>query len=73
MDNYIPISCDLYDCLEELLNLKRQCCITYLNEKNQFTKIYGQIIAISAAGDADWCRLGDGTKVFLNRIETFES
>ena len=73
MNDDTPVSCDLNDCLEEIATLKRQCTITYRNEKNEFTKVEGRIIDIYAAEGADWCKLSDETVIRLDKIEEFES
>ena len=73
MSDYCPISCYLQDRLEEIATLKGQCTITYLNDKDEFTKVGGQIVDIYAAEGSDWCRLSDDTVIRLDRIEEFES
>lgn len=73
MNDYSRVSCELHDCLEEIATLKCQCIIIYRNHSNQFTKVRGQIVEIYAADNRDWCKLGDGTVISLDKIEEFES
>jgi Rho-binding antiterminator len=73
MNEHPVVSCDLYDQLEAIAILKRQCCITYIDEEDNFTQIHGQIIDICAVDGLDWCKLGDGTVIRLDKIEAFES
>ncbi len=73
MNDYCPISCELSDRLEEIATLKRQCTITYRDDKDEFTKVGGQIVDIYAADGADWCKLSDGTVIRLDKIEEFQS
>ncbi|VEP16577.1 conserved hypothetical protein [Hyella patelloides LEGE 07179] len=73
MNDDTPVSCDLNDLLEKIVTLKRQCTITYRNEKDEFTKVGGRIIDIYAAEGSDWCRLSDETVIRLDKIEEFES
>ena len=73
MNNDTPASCYLQDRLSEIATLKRRCTITYLNEKDEFTKAGGRIVDIYAADGADWCRLSDNTVINLDKIEEFES
>ncbi len=73
MNDDTPVSCDLNDRLSEIATLKHQCTITYRNEKNEFTKVGGRIVALYAAEGADWCRLSDETVIRLDKIEEFES
>ncbi|MDJ0568880.1 MAG: hypothetical protein QNJ53_07505 [Pleurocapsa sp. MO_192.B19] len=72
MSDYTPVSCELYDCLEAIATLKKECHLTYLNENGEFVKVSGQIIDVYAADNSDWCKLSDDTVIRLDRIEAFE-
>ena len=74
MNDFTPVSCYLYDCLEAIATLKHQCSITYRERSDKFTltKVRGQIVAIYAADGEDWCKLGNGTVICLTQIEEFE-
>ena len=69
MDNYTPISCDLHDHLSAIANLKKECCLTYLNEEGRFAEVQGRIIGLYAADGSDWCQISDGSRIRLDRIE----
>ncbi|HHP7230259.1 MAG TPA: hypothetical protein ACFCUY_05295 [Xenococcaceae cyanobacterium] len=72
MSNYTPVSCELYDRLEAIATLKKECHLTYLNQNNELTKVEGQIVDVYAADNADWCKFDDGTVIRLDKIEAFE-
>ena len=69
MNDDTPASCDLYDYLSAIANHKKECCLTYLNEEGQFAEVQGQIIEIYDANGADWCKVSDGSRIRLDRIE----
>lgn len=72
MSNYTPVSCELYDRLEAIATLKKECHLTYLNENNELTEVGGQIVDVYAADNADWCKLSDDTVIRLDRIESYK-
>ncbi len=69
MNDYTPTSCDLHDHLSEIAILKKECCLTYLNEEGKFAEVQGQIVDIYAADGSDWCQVSDGSRIRLDRIE----
>ena len=73
MPDYTPVSCDLHAHLEAIATQKRQCRITYRERADQLTQVSGKIVDIYASEGADWCKLGDGRLIRLDRIEAFES
>lgn len=72
MSDYTPASCELYDLLEAIATLKKECRLTYLDENGEYAKVSGKIVDVYAENNADWCKLSDNTVVRLDRIETFE-
>ena len=72
MPDYTPVSCDLHAHLEAIATQKRQCRITYRERADKLTQVSGQIVDIYAAEDGDWCKLGDGRLIRIERIEAFE-
>ena len=73
MNDDNSVSCYLNDCLSEIATLKHQCTITYLNDRDEFIKVSGQIVDVYTADGADWCKLSDETIICLDKIEEFES
>lgn len=72
MSNYTPVSCELYDQLEAIATLKKDCHLTYQDETGGLTKASGKIVDVYAQDNADWCKLSDDTVIRLDRIESFE-
>ncbi len=73
MPDYTPVSCDLHAHLEEIATRQHQCIITYRESADKLTQVSGKIIDIYASEGADWCKLGDGRLIRIDRIEAFES
>ncbi len=73
MPDYTPVSCDLHAHLEEIATRQRQCRITYRESADKLTQVRGKITEFYAAEGLDWCRLGNGRLIRIDRIEAFES
>lgn len=73
MNDYTPVSCDLHAHLEAIATQKRQCRITYRESADKLTQVSGKIIELYASGGSDWCRVGNGRLIRIDRIEAFES
>jgi Rho-binding antiterminator len=71
MSDHTPISCELYDQLEAIATLKKECYLSYRDSNGNLTQVQGQIVDVYAADDADWCKLSDNTVIRLDRIESF--
>ena len=66
------VSCDLCDRLAEIAKRGQECRLTYLNQEVELARIQGQIVAIYSVEGTDWCRLNNGSRVRLDRIEMIE-
>ncbi len=72
MSDYTPKSCELYDCLETIAALKKECHLNYIDDNGRLVGIRGQIVDVYARDNADWCKFSDNTEVRLDKIESFE-
>ncbi len=70
MSDYTPASCELYDRLEAIATLKKECRLTY-RDGNKLTEVQGKIVDVYAADNADWCKLNNDTVIRLDKIESF--
>ncbi|GAB4538945.1 MAG: hypothetical protein Tsb0014_28890 [Pleurocapsa sp.] len=71
MSDYTPASCELYDQLEAIATLKKECYLSYRDGNGQLAQVQGQIVDVYASDNADWCKLSDNTVIRLDRIESF--
>ena len=53
MSNYTLLCCELYDRLEAIATLKKECHLTYLNENNELAEVRGRIVDVYAADGAE--------------------
>ena len=72
MKQELKISCDLHDHLAKIVKRARECRITYLNQGVELARVQGRIVAIYSVEGTDWCRLNNGSRVRLDRIEMIE-
>ena len=68
MDEYILVSCDFHDHLEEWSTLRQNCQITYQDVDNNQIEVQGRIVDIYAADKADFLKLDNGTVIRLDKI-----
>jgi Rho-binding antiterminator len=68
MDEYVLVSCDFHDHLEEWSTLRQTCQITYRDANNHLIEVQGRIVDIYAADKADFLKLDDGTVIRLDKI-----
>ncbi len=71
MSDYTPKSCELYDCLEAIATLKKECHLNYFDDNGKLIEVRGQIVDVYARDNADWCKFSDDTEVRLDKIESF--
>jgi Rho-binding antiterminator len=68
MDEYVIVSCDFQDHLEEWSTLRQKCQITYRDADNKQVEIQGLIVDIYSADKADFLKLDNGTVIRLDKI-----
>jgi Rho-binding antiterminator len=68
MDEYVIVSCDFQDHLEEWSTLRQNCQITYRDAENKQIEVQGLIVDIYAADKADFLKLDNGTVIRLDKI-----
>jgi Rho-binding antiterminator len=72
LDDRQEVSCDLYDRLEAIATLKQECCLSYINEEGQMTKVRGRIVDVYGDEGIEWCKLSEGSQIRLDKIESIE-
>ncbi|MGA7953753.1 MAG: hypothetical protein WCA07_09565 [Gloeobacterales cyanobacterium] len=68
VDEYVLVSCDFHDHLEEWSTLRQTCQITYRDANNDLIEVQGLIVDIYAADKADFLKLNNGTIIRLDKI-----
>jgi transcriptional antiterminator Rof (Rho-off) len=65
---YIPVSCEVYEILEEHAVRRRQCGILYLNDSGQMERIYDRITSLSAQDKVEYVHLAGGALIRLDAL-----
>lgn len=67
-EKYQPIACGLYDRLEELATLRKECEIVYLDEGNQECKLTDRITGLKSFQGAEYLSTSTGTTIRLDKL-----
>lgn len=70
MNNYVQVSCDLYDMFEEAATKKVDCEITFLKNKKEIT-VNSQIVDLRNVNNSEFMETADGTIIRLDKIVEF--
>ncbi|RXK01646.1 MULTISPECIES: hypothetical protein [Arcobacteraceae] len=70
MNNYVQVSCDLYDMFEEAASNSVNCEITFLKEKEEVT-VTSKIVDIRNVSNSEFMETADGTVIRLDKIVEF--
>ncbi|RXK06661.1 hypothetical protein [Halarcobacter bivalviorum] len=70
MNNYVQVSCDLYNMFEEAANNKVDCDITFVKEKEEIT-VSSKIVDLRNVNNSEFMETADGTVIRLDKIVEF--
>jgi len=70
MNNYVQVSCDLYDIFEEAATTKADCEITFLKDNKEVT-VNTKIINLKNVSNSEFMEIEDGTVIRLDKITKF--
>lgn len=70
MNNYVQVSCDLYNMFEEAANNKVDCNITFVKEKEEIS-VSSKIVDLRNVNNSEFMETADGTVIRLDRIVEF--
>ncbi|AXH13565.1 hypothetical protein [Halarcobacter bivalviorum] len=70
MNNYVQVSCDLYNMFEEAANNKVDCDITFVKEKEEIT-VSSKIVDLRNVNNSEFMETADGNVIRLDRIVEF--
>lgn len=65
---YVPVSCDLYEKLEEYAVRRRQCDILYRDDIGQTLTIRDRIVSLSVQDKVEYVRLEGGSSIRLDAL-----
>lgn len=65
---YIPVSCEVYEILEERAVRRRQCDILYRNDLGEMARIYDPITSLSVQDKVECLHLAGGALIRLDAL-----
>jgi len=64
----LPVSCDLYEKLEEYAARRRQCDILYRDDVGQTLTIRDRIVSLAVQDKVEYVRLEGGSRIRLDAL-----
>ena len=66
--SYIPVSCEVYEILEERAVRRRPCDILYHNDSGKMARIYSRITSLLVQDKVEYVHLAGGALIRLDAL-----